>query len=61
MIVSHEASRTGAPILALNLADKLSKKYNIVNLILGGGELREDFRSAGVALFEADRRVMNVD
>jgi glycosyltransferase involved in cell wall biosynthesis len=59
MVVSHEASRTGAPILAWNLANELSKKYNVVNLILGGGELRDDFLSAGVALFEANRRVMD--
>ncbi len=61
MIVSHEATRTGAPVLALNLARELSKKYNVANLILGGGELLEDFKSAGVALYEADRRVMDID
>lgn len=60
LIVSHEASRTGAPILALNLAYEFSKKYNVVNLILGGGELRDDFSHASSALFEADRRVMDV-
>jgi glycosyltransferase involved in cell wall biosynthesis len=59
MVVSHEASRTGAPILAWNLVNELSKKYNVVSLILGGGELRDDFLSAGVALFEANRRVMD--
>ncbi len=61
LIVSHEASRTGAPILALNLANELSKKYNVANLILGDGELLEYFQSAGVALFEADRRVMDIE
>jgi glycosyltransferase involved in cell wall biosynthesis len=59
LVVSHEASRTGAPILAWNLVNELSKKYNVVSLILGGGELRDDFLSAGVALFEANRRVMD--
>jgi glycosyltransferase involved in cell wall biosynthesis len=59
MVVSHEASRTGAPILAWNLVNELSRKYNVVSLILGGGELRDDFLSAGVALFEANRRVMD--
>ena len=39
LIVSHEASRTGAPMLSLNLAKNLGKKYNVVSVLLGGGAL----------------------
>ncbi len=44
LIVSHEASRTGAPILALNIAQHLNQKYNVVALLLRGGSLRSDFQ-----------------
>lgn len=54
LVVSHEASRTGAPILAWNLATALSETCNVVNLILRGGDLREHFQAAGVALYETD-------
>ncbi len=44
LIVSHEASRTGAPILALNIAQHLKGKYNVIALLLGGGGLLTDFQ-----------------
>jgi len=50
LVVSHEASRTGAPILSLNLVRILSKRYNIVALLLGGGALVEAFRDAGAVV-----------
>mgnify|MGYP002401096959 CR=1 FL=1 len=43
LMVSHMANRTGAPILAYNIAMKLRQKYNIVVLVLRGGELVDDF------------------
>lgn len=43
LVVSHEASRTGAPILALNLVNKLSKRYNVVVILLGSGNIIESF------------------
>ena len=45
IIVSHEASITGAPILALNICKELGKRYNIVSVILRNGELGEEFRT----------------
>lgn len=39
LIVSHEGSRTGAPILSYNLAKTLLKEYNVVALFLGPGPL----------------------
>lgn len=50
LVVSHEASRTGAPILSLNLVRILSKRYNVVALLLGGGVLVEAFREAGAVV-----------
>jgi SAM-dependent methyltransferase/glycosyltransferase involved in cell wall biosynthesis len=46
VVVSHEASRTGAPILALNIIEGLRTKYNVVAIVLGGGSLVDGFRNA---------------
>ncbi len=46
IIVSHEASRSGAPILSLNLITTLKKKYNVISLTLSGGKLSENLRQA---------------
>lgn len=43
LFVSHELTRTGAPILLLNLMDAFSKKYNIALISQEGGELMEEF------------------
>jgi len=45
LVVAHEASRTGAPVLSLNLVTSLAKRYNVIAMLLGGGPLTEDFRS----------------
>lgn len=55
LIVSHDASRTGAPILALNLVQRFSERYNVIGLILGGGELIDHFLQASTSLVVADR------
>ena len=50
LVVSHEASRTGAPILSLNLVQSLVKKYNLVALLLGGGGLLDAFKATGATV-----------
>lgn len=45
LVVSHEASRTGAPVLSLNLVIRLLERYNVIAMVLGGGELRADFEA----------------
>jgi glycosyltransferase involved in cell wall biosynthesis/SAM-dependent methyltransferase len=52
LVVSHEASRTGAPILALNIAATLNSRYNVVVLCLKGGDLLDDFRRACTLLLD---------
>ena len=59
LVVAHEASRSGAPILALNLVQQLSARYNVISLLLSGGELTENFRQASSALYVVDRGSMN--
>ncbi|MDR6450271.1 glycosyltransferase involved in cell wall biosynthesis/ubiquinone/menaquinone biosynthesis C-methylase UbiE/predicted nucleic acid-binding Zn-ribbon protein [Paraburkholderia terricola] len=43
LVVSHEASRTGAPILAWNICRELAPHYNVVALLLGSGAIRPFF------------------
>jgi glycosyltransferase involved in cell wall biosynthesis len=50
LIVSHQASRTGAPILAYNIVKQLRARYNVVTLILRDGELFRDFESCSNAV-----------
>ncbi|TIC78511.1 glycosyltransferase [Crenobacter intestini] len=50
LVVSHEASRTGAPILSFNLVRILKRQYNVVVLLLGGGPLVSAFRREGAVV-----------
>ena len=59
MLVTHEASRSGAPILALNIGRILAEKYNVVTVTLGGGALRQDFREISTSTYELEKRVMS--
>jgi|GEM_PF-5970697 len=43
IIVSHELSRTGAPILALEIAKITKDNYNVILFALKGGVLEEEF------------------
>src|SRR4029077_20912034 len=43
LLVTHESSRTGAPILALNLTRALRQKYNVIVVILREGALGYEF------------------
>lgn len=48
LLVIHEAARTGAPILGLNLAWRLSKLFNLTILILDkNGPLIDEFMKCG--------------
>ena len=44
LVLAHEASRTGAPVLSLNLVTSLAKRYNVIAMLLGDGALADDFR-----------------
>lgn len=50
LLISHEASRTGAPILAYNIALQLREKYNVVALLLRGGDLVKNFQNSCAAV-----------
>ncbi|PMY46914.1 MULTISPECIES: glycosyltransferase family 4 protein [Pseudomonas] len=47
LLISHEASRTGAPILSLNIVEHLTSQFNVVTLLLGGGPLEKSFIETG--------------
>jgi glycosyltransferase involved in cell wall biosynthesis len=46
LVVSHEASATGAPVLSLNMIMELKARYNVIVLLLNGGSLFEDLRAS---------------
>jgi glycosyltransferase involved in cell wall biosynthesis len=50
LLFSHEASLTGAPLIAFNLLDKLVSKYNVVSVLLGPGILEKAFEANSIAL-----------
>ncbi len=58
LVVSHEASLTGAPVLAWNLVRTLAETCNVVTLTLKGGPLCGPFRAASVAFYETDRKTI---
>lgn len=53
LVVSHDASRTGAPVLSLNLVKALAEHHNVVALLLGGGSLSDAFKLSGAAVIES--------
>jgi glycosyltransferase involved in cell wall biosynthesis len=50
LVVCHEGSRTGAPILGYNLVRALLPKYNVVTLFFGPGPILEACRTLGAAV-----------
>ena len=59
LVVSHEASATGAPILALNLCQQLRDSHNVIVLLLRGGSLLPQFQASSAALIQARRQFVN--
>ena len=52
LVVTHDQSRTGAPILALSLVNELAKNYNVATVALGSGVLANNFAQASNAYFK---------
>ncbi len=48
LLVVHQTSRTGAPVLGWNIVRHLSKHYNVFTVTLGGGPLLQDFVALSV-------------
>ena len=49
ILVVHETSRTGAPILGWNIARELATKYNLFTIYLGDGALTHEFQELSVS------------
>tara|TARA_Y100001954_G_C15805465_1_gene602384 strand:- start:431 stop:2767 length:2337 start_codon:yes stop_codon:yes gene_type:complete len=52
LIVSHESSETGAPILALNIGRGLKGKANIIFITLKEGKLMDEFKRNSVGIIQ---------
>ena len=61
LFVSHEASRTGAPIFLLNVIRFLSGHFNLncIILLCSGGELEQEFRALGPTIVLANRNKLD--
>ena len=55
LLVSHEASQTGAPILVQNVARVLSERYNVTVLCLRGGDILDALLDVSVGVVVAGR------
>lgn len=52
ILVSHDASRTGAPILAYNIGKILSEKFNTIVILLGNGDIEPSFLEVSCEIFK---------
>jgi glycosyltransferase involved in cell wall biosynthesis len=53
LLVTHESSLTGAPVLVYNIAELLSRTMNVVVLSLGGGTLEPLFEELDITYIPA--------
>ena len=49
LVLSHELSRTGAPVLGWNLIRSLASRYRVVSISMRMGELKPDFETVAAA------------
>jgi len=49
LVIVHDASRTGAPVVGWNIARRLTNAYAIVSVIMHGGPLEADFAAVSAA------------
>lgn len=56
LVVSHDASATGCPILAYSIIKDLCDRYNVTVVCLGGGELLSALQEFAVELWTDKRR-----
>ena len=50
LVLAHEASRTGAPLLGWTLAGKLAARHDVVSVLLAKGVLEPDFAAVSAAV-----------
>jgi len=54
MVVLHEATRTGAPVLGWNLVRELQERHDVVLVLLQGGELAPELEAAAAVTVTFD-------
>ena len=54
LLVLHEGSYTGAPILGWNIARELSKTKNVITLLMKGGDLTPAFEQVSTVVINGD-------
>ncbi|MDO5675650.1 MAG: rhamnan synthesis F family protein [bacterium] len=59
LIVTHELSRTGCPILSLNIANQLKNKYNLFALPLRRGKMLEEYNQIFDVVLESSSNLLS--
>ncbi|RID90335.1 glycosyl transferase [Gemmobacter lutimaris] len=60
MIMVHEFSRTGAPIVGLDLVREAALTHNVIVAALKGGDLLEDFRDHACEVIVTNRPLIDI-
>ena len=55
VVFSHEATRTGAPVLSLNIIERLSEKYDVVSVVFAGGPIADAFKESSFLSIQLDQ------
>ncbi|HYZ61435.1 MAG TPA: glycosyltransferase, partial [Acetobacteraceae bacterium] len=50
IMLVHEASRTGAPVLGWSLASRLAERFDVITMVMKGGEMEPDFAKVSAAV-----------
>lgn len=58
LVVFHDATRTGAPVLGWNLLRELGERYDVVAMLLDGGELAPDIEDVAAATIAIERNAL---
>lgn len=52
ILVSHQSSATGAPLLGLNIGKSLSEKFNLIHYVMDKAEIHDSFKEDCILLVE---------
>jgi hypothetical protein len=59
LMVGHEATRTGAPILAWNLISRLSADFNVVTVLMKGGPIEAELNDVSSVLVKLPNNLLD--
>jgi glycosyltransferase involved in cell wall biosynthesis len=61
LLITHNASRSGAPMVALDIGRRLARDYDLVTFSVGGGELLPWFQEDAIAVYVGSKTPAETD